>query len=679
MQCTSKSFECSEIFYLSDFYNCNNNYIFIPEKLKHLKVMKKILIPFCFMLFSIIVTAQKNILNPLIKSSPIKNEELGTFTKGTTSNEKGMVSSKVIGDTILYDDFSNPAHWIIQNLGGGAKTWVIGTITDPDAAQLQSQSLNFNLWNPDPSSINKFAYFDAVYYLLPPPSVPPFISVILEYNGTLNLSAHPGVGIQWNQNFRTYNYDKVYFEYSIDDGATWTSTGGSELYPALGIYYYAPVSEYINLSNQIGNYSSVKIRFRWECNYTGSNPNAYGAGYGWMIDNVLLLGLSNNDLLVEKVFPRFYGLGFYSKTPDRQRMKLSSVKSLVLNNGGTTQSDIYTDADIRIQGSPVSDFTSMSSIPYSSLYIGYRDTLATDTFTYIPQSGINTHIINCTATQAESEDYLADNRDSITFAITDTVFARDQYYNGRFGPTMVAGTNDGDYSAVGYYFTKQDTAHSISVYIAAGSTAGSQIAGVISYYESGNIFSEQILTNTYTILQTDINNWVTLSFKPYFDGFSEVLNSNKLYYAGVKYYWKTMVPAKRIYIGTDPYAPLIIDDWGSGVNYFIKELTGTSYGHLLEMPKIRLNVSYPHYLTTAPTISHRNNFTIMSPNPSTGIVYINNKNVSMISVFNMIGACVFHCEMASEKLDLSSLPQGSYVVKFYEGEFLVTKKLNIIR
>lgn len=653
-------------------------FVFLYHKIIIPEFMKKILFSFLLVLFSIMVTAQKNIVAPLFKSSILKNEEPGIFTKGDICNERGLMSPSVIGDTILFDDFSNPANWIIQNLGGGTKTWVIGNISDPDAAQLQSYSLGFASWNPNPVAGNKFAYFDAIYYLLPPPSVPSFISVVLEYNGVFDLSAHPGIGIQWNQNFRAFNFDKVYFEYSFDDGSTWIPTGGGELDPSVGTNYFGPVYKYINLSNEIGNYSNVRIRFRWECNYTGSNPNVAGAGYGWMIDNVLLLGLSDNDLLAQTVFPRFYGLGFYSKIPDRQRMKISSVKSSVLNNGNLAQSSIYTEADIRVQGSPFSDFTASGSILYPVLNIGYSDTLATDTFTYVPQSGINTHVINCTATQAESENNPADNKDSITFSVTDSVFARDSYYNGRFGPTMVAGTNDGDYSSVGYFFTNQDTAYSISVYIASGTKVNGQIAGNISYYESGNIFTEQISTNLYTILQTDIEHWVTLSFKPFFDGFSEVLNSNKLYYAGVKYYWKTIAPTNRgIYIGTDPYAPLSIDDWGAGVNYFIKESDGTVYGHILEMPKIRLNVSYPQYLTTAPSIIQIKNFSDFYPNPSSGVVCFNNKNISDISVYNMLGSCVFYIEKISGKLDVSSLPQGSYIMKFNDGKSIVTKKLNI--
>lgn len=640
--------------------------------------MRKVLIPIAFIFCSVIVSAQKYISAPFLNTTPILNTEPDNFTKGLAQNDKGILNPVVIGDTILFDDFSNSANWTAQNLGSGTKNWVIGVAADADAAQLATYTMSLASWNPDASAGNKFAYYDAVYYLVNQ-SVPTFLSVTLEYNGTLDLSAYPGIGIQWNQNHKAYNQDKIYFEYSIDGGTTWNAAGGDEIYPNMEVNFYAPVYKYFNLSNQIGNNNSVKIRFRWECNYSGTNPNAYGAGYGWMIDNVLVLGLSNNDLLVEKIYPRFYGLGYYAKIPDRQKMKLSSVKALVLNNGSTGQSDIFSDADVRILGNPVADFSASASVPYAVLDIGTRDTLETDTFTYVTPAGINTHLINFTATQTETEDHPADNHDTITFAVTDTVYARDRNYSGRFGPTRVAGSNDGDYSAVGFYLTKQDTAESVSVFIATGTKVNAQIAGIISYYQSGNTLTEQIFTNNYTILSTDINKWVTLSFRDVFDGFSEVLDSNKLYYVGVKYYWKTITPLTQgIYVGTDKEAPCTDDDWSGGVNYFVKA-DGTVVGHLTEMPKIRLNVSYPHYLTMTPAIVIEKNFSNIYPNPSSGSVYFNNKNISDIYVYNMIGICIQHYESVSDKIDLSSLPDGTYFIKYSDNGNVVIKKLNIIK
>jgi hypothetical protein len=538
--------------------------------------------------------------------------------------------------------------------------------------------MGFSAWNPDPSATNSFAYFNAVNYLLTQ-SVPTSINVVLEYNGTLNFTSHQGVGIRWDQNFRTFNYDKIYCEYSIDNGVTWLAAGGGEMYPSLGSNYYAPIFKYINLSNQVGNQSSVKIRFRWESLYTGSNPNGAGAGYGWMIDNVLVLGLGNNDLSVEKVFPRFYGIGYYSLIPDRQRMKISSVKSIVMNNGNIAQTNIHSNLDIRVKGSSVSDFTATNTIPYSTLYIGSRDTMATDTFSYVPPTGANIYSIQNTATQMQTDLHPLDNSDTITFGITDTIFARDRNYNGKFGPTMVANTNDGDFSTVGYYISKPDTVHSISVFIASGSKLGGKIAGVISYWESGNTLTDQIYTNDYTITSSDINKWVTISFKPAFDGFSELLEGNKIYYAGIKYYWKTIAPTTTgIYIGTDPDVPLITSDWVDGVNYFVKS-GGIIYGHLTEMPKIRLNVSDPHSQASAHLLAQDKNIPVVYPNPSTGIVSIINAKGAKISIYDMIGTCVYQWENITGKIDLSGLKQGSYLLKFNEGNNVSTKKLTIIR
>ncbi len=586
-------------------------------------------------------------------------------------------AANAFGTPILTDDFSNSSHWLMQNNASGSKTWTIGTIADADAAQLTGYSLAFNMWNPDPTTGNKFAYFDAVSYLLSG-TVPIVIDVTLEYNGTLDFSSYQGVGIQWDQNYRAFNQDQIYFEYSVDGGSAWYPVGADEMYTNMEVNFYAPTVKYFNVSHEMGGLSNVKIRFRWSCNYTGSSPNSSGAGYGWMIDNVSVLGLDNNDLKTEKIFPRFYGLGNYTKFPYRQRQKLTAVKALCLNNGSSTQSDVFTYADVLAQGNTTPVFSALSSNPFPSLAVGDRDTLVTDTFTYVSPASLGTYIISCRNEQTEVENNPSDNLDTISFSVTDTVYARDRSYSGRFGPTRVSGATDGDFSTIAYYITSTDTVSSISVFIANGTKVNSVIQGVICYYLSGNSLTEQITTQNYTIQSSDIDTWVTLSFRQSYDQYSEILNAGTLYWAGIKYFWQTVSPStKGIYIGTDKESHMIADDWGAGSNYYVKS-SGTIYGHLSEVPKIRMNMAYPSELTNNNSIDTEV-FPAFFPNPSNGIFNIKKDDISSVKISNLMGKIVFESNHVLNQIDLSDLAQGYYIARITKKNISYFQKINIVK
>ncbi len=504
--------------------------------------------------------------------------------------------AKVMGDTLLFETFSDTSRWISANLGMGDKKWKIGPYTNSDAVQLTNYTQVFTAWNPAPQTGDSIAYFNAYQYIATPPNpFPTTINVTLTYNGSFDFSSNPAIGVSWFQNYRAYNGDKIYFEYSLNGGITWVAVRPwdnqtvTELYPWVEANMYAPDYYYENISSLVGGQTNVKFRFRWECIWTSSSPQLYGAGYGWMIDDFIIYGLKENDLLAEQVLPAFYGVGYYSSIPENQRMKISSFSERILNNGSITQNNMTLTAKVETASDTTAEFLFNGTHQLASIAPGMRDTVTTDTLSFDVPSGFQRHIITCTVKQNQDDFNISDNKDTIGFCVSDSVYARDRGRTGKFGPTRVTGSQDGDFMAVAYYISNLDTVHSLSVYIASGTKPGSQIQGIIYTYEAGTGFIEGISTNVRTLATADINKWIVLSFKPNFDGIFEILEPGKVYYAGIKFFWQTVVPTTQgLYLGVDRDVPMTENHW-SQTNVYVKSSGIPSY--IKEMALIRLNLS----------------------------------------------------------------------------------------
>ena len=594
---------------------------------------------------------------------PIVNRQSNEYIQAqfpafeATKIESGNFA-KVMGDTLLFETFSDTTRWISENLGMGTKKWKIGPHTNTDAVQLSTYSQAINVWNPAPQAGDSIAYFNAYQYIASPPSpFPTTINVTLTYNGSFDFTAKPAIGVSWYQNYRAYNGDKIYFEYSINDGVSWVAVkpwdnqSVTELYPWVEANMFAPVYYYANISSLVGGQSNVKFRFRWECIWTSSSPQLYGAGYGWMIDDFVVYGLKENDLLAEQAIPAFYGLGYYSSIPENQRMKISSFSERILNNGSATQTNMTLTAKVETASDTTAEFLFNGTHQLTSLAPGTRDTVTTDTLSFDIPSGIQRHIITCSVNQSQADYNYSDNKDTISVSVSDSVFARNRGVTGKFGPTRVSGSQDGDFMAVAYYISNPDTVKSLSVYISSGTKSGGQIQGVIYTYEAGVGFVEGITTNVRTLSSADLNKWIVLSFKPNFDGVSEVLEPGKVYYAGVKFFWQTIAPTTQgIFIGVDRDVPMTEKHW-SQTNVFVKSGIPS---YIKEMALIRMNVS---------SFSCQMSLSGVVTDP-TGA---NNDGSIALSPQNGVPPYTYHWSNGATSQNISGLIPGTYSVTVTDG------------
>lgn len=69
------------------------------------------------------------------------------------------------------------------------------------------------------------------------------------------------------------------------------------------------------------------------------------------------------------------------------------------------------------------------------------------------------------------------------------------------------------------------------------------------------------------------------------------------------------------------------------------------------------------------------------PNPSTGILNIENAANATIKVYNIIGDEVTSIEKANSntRIDLNRFAQGTYIVKVISNNNVVSKKINLIK
>ncbi len=69
------------------------------------------------------------------------------------------------------------------------------------------------------------------------------------------------------------------------------------------------------------------------------------------------------------------------------------------------------------------------------------------------------------------------------------------------------------------------------------------------------------------------------------------------------------------------------------------------------------------------------------PNPATDVIVIDNANQSTVSIINMMGQVVVSQYINSEhaNMDISQLPEGTYIVRMEKGSEINTQKLNIVR
>ncbi|MEA1874474.1 MAG: T9SS type A sorting domain-containing protein [Bacteroidota bacterium] len=615
--------------------------------------MKKITILMSIMLITVVVFGQ---------SLMEKRTQHFIQTKGDVEQTREL--------TIIWeDDFSNSAVWLADYDDGNANDgpWVVGT---NGPAGYYSEGMG-----PIESTTaeNGFAMYDSDAIGVEAGSQ----DSKLIYDGTIDCSAYDAVAVSFQSYYRAF-HGNCYIEVSTD-GTTWEQFqvhGDIEVNSASA----NPELITVNISTIAANQANLQFRFR----YIGEWD------YAWMVDDLKFFVAPDHDLKladarvnffqyphyvdpVEYTLSEYYGYsGFYGMIPQRQITSPDAfmVFDGVVKNIGSI--DATPSFSITVTN-PTSDevFTN------SAVYGGSLTTEANDTISIIDPElnladavqGIYTWTFE-TFEDGVTEENPADNTIVYETEVTENLYSRDRgtVTGGWSTENYTDGGQDGDLVGVVYPFFNQDTITKGKVYISSMTEVGTSfVFKLMMWDEVASAWVETISSNIVTIADSSdigVMHEITLpdpfTVEPV-DGFVEVL-------AAVEYY-----PAGNSFrFGIDGTVPTSgFETW----MYFMNDDSWYYYGGD-HVPLIQLELTEP--LSIA-----QNSFTDFQvyPNPTSGMLKIENVKDATIEIFNMLGeriALVNNADFVAN-INLSNYAEGTYIVRVTAEQGVGTRKVNLMK
>jgi hypothetical protein len=253
--------------------------------------------------------------------------------------------------------------------------------------------------------------------------------------------------------------------------------------------------------------------------------------------------------------------------------------------------------------------------------------------------------------------------------VNDDVYARDwnqaagSWRVGRDCGGMVLGTSLDIYA--------NETVYALQVHIDAESVIGTSL--FVALYENDPTGDPIYLTQSddYTLTANDLDNWITVPF----DG-GQDLFAGTSYLAAVAGYANPIDTFSVSVSGNSQGATCWIQDNGCDIG---SAGFGAWYW-VSDIPMIRMNFN-PFALSVDNVIS--NEFNIY-PNPNNGVFTVELNNIKAddyrISITNILGQEVYISNkevstLISEKIDLSKLSKGIYMLEISNSESTITEKI----
>ncbi len=527
--------------------------------------MKKITLLFAFIAVSVFAFAQNTLqfqqveqTCELSKVENYSNEQLvHNFSKQTP-----FWSEDFGGDTLL------PAGWTTVDNTGNDYVWVWSDTVPGGAFSINNQPfesttaangfvvLNSDSYNSIGDSVINPSYIDMDSYIQTP---------------AIDCSGRPAIVLRFEQYFRWCCSPAAHLSAWIsNDGFTWTefdvrgATVTNDASPNPDIVE-------INISAIAANQPTVYIRWHKQD----------ASHYYWMVDDIELIEAPDNDIILKHIYPEFKYLngGFYNQTPKQQVMNIYFGAD-VYNFGNNDQTNITLNVQVDDFSSVVYDET---GIPIASLASNASDSLAIDTLTpFLPPPIVKAYNATFTVSSDSIDENPTNNVDTITFSVSDTVYARDNgIITGKVSPCgYVDGGEDGDRFGVTYDINAIDTVSSMSAYIHKNTELGGTIFFKLFYFDPiipdwVEILSSDIFD---IIDSSDIDTWVTL---PFILTGAEVLAEGS-YMAAIEFYFYGL----KIWIAEDTETPQEI--WSTRW-FLMTNPSWYAFSNYAKSPFIRLN------------------------------------------------------------------------------------------
>ncbi|MFN8331834.1 MAG: T9SS type A sorting domain-containing protein [Saprospiraceae bacterium] len=238
----------------------------------------------------------------------------------------------------------------------------------------------------------------------------------------IDCSTFPSVAVSFYQYFQNYlaNCD---LQVSNDSGATWTTFPiNANIRPGTGTARNN--RQIIDISNIAANHKNVYLRFVFSGDY-----------YFWVIDDVTLLSLPENDLSLTKVYYAPYS---YSQPTSQVCRDRFDFKAKISNLGSNTQSGVL--YRVEILGANRSSRVWADSIYLTNNITSNDDNLDVNTPTKFDPSKLTVgkYYIRTTLTYNNNDYNPADNSRIDSFEITPFTFSREP--RGKIGNRANGGT-----------------------------------------------------------------------------------------------------------------------------------------------------------------------------------------------------------------------------------------------
>ena len=545
------------------------------------------------------------------------------------------------------NDFSNSSDWtMVDLLNGGLQNWVITT-----SGPVGSYSAAMGVITST-TAANGFALFDSdnMNNQYTPQEA------TLTYNNTVDCSQYQYVNINFECYHRVFN-DSVFVEVSLDNFAT--VAGRYRIQPDLATNASSPNPEMVslNISSSAGNQSSVYFRFHYEGEWD----------YATMIDDVSFSETPDNELLFTSETFGGWWLGYqtlgdlgadYTFYPMAQAAANPyRLEGVLRNTGIQTQTNAVMHVDVEDENGSVTVFSSSPT----SILMGQNDTVAT-TSTFLPP---NMGLYNMSF-WATSDSFPTTDTVTRSAIVTDTVYAVDYDWNSdganASGYSYLSRPLCGQVLANVFDVYANSTVTSISFHISDQSVAGGDVTAQL-FESDGQIFLGE--SDSYTLQQSDIGNWVTLPLLVPYPVFA-----GTAYMAGVL---GTQHPTDTVGLSSssNENASSWIQDNGCDIG-------SSGFGAWYTTSSARLIRMNFGTVSAVNDILLNSGF-IVYPNPSNGIFTIDNQNneTYSVSVTDIIGKVVYNSiitNLTNKSIDLSKVESGVYSIEFEnDGNSFVQK------
>lgn len=584
--------------------------------------------------------------------------------------------SSLTKSAVWSNDFSNATEWTIGDDSPDGAEWAVCTYATAPAGWIPVYGMSGTFASE--SVDNGFALFNSDYQ---GGDGAPLQNAWIQFNTPIDLSSVASPRFVFTSYYKKWA-DLVYFEYSTDAGATWAN---KELFTEVTQGGATAVDQiaFVNVP-EIGNEASVLIRFRF-----------YGDwDYGIFIDDLFVVDAPAYDLQLLETATNFFqvydysgGNGYHYSShhgyvpyavltdPDA-----SILFNAVVKNNGTSNATPEVTVTIHDPNAiEVYNFVFTSDVELTPDQV---DTLDIAWFVDEPflitvaDWAFGQYTIDFDLAIVGQEDGApANNYYSTYFNASDNIYAKDgDNLNGVCGPGIwLDGGVDGDMFGVNYLLFETTTVDSVQAYVTSTSDAGTSfICHVMMYDEGSSDWVPVASSMLETVEEADLGTWYTFTFtdpavltSPDGETAFEFKIALEFYYNGAD---------NDLWIGEDNTVPSSIystswkfagDDWGYISNYYDA------------CPMIRACLPVVGVSANEEIASTLNIY----PNPSTGIVNINNVAGARIEVLNMVGQTVATIENASEinSIDLSNEANGTYFVRVVKGNEVSTSKINLVK